>query len=705
MTALHTIVPMLAAVSSFLLVAAVVVKRPHSRSQIMFGAGMLGFGVEALVRYLLGTATEPGHAAIWLQIIYTVGLLIPIPWALFVVALGTHGSASASVARWRLAARVGAGLALTAVVVAALLPPYAVASLAGPALVAQLTPSGRYGVIVQILATVGVLGGLEACLRTSSRDARWHIKYLLLGLGGILLVRFYVLSHTLLFNALQPMYFLSEAATLFVGNLTIGVALLRDRLLGAEIVVSRQVLFRSVIIGAAGIYLFVVGVLGWLLSWLAIPETLFWGSVVAFVSAVSLGALLLSDDVRWRVKRFLERHFYRGKYDYRHQWISFTKRLGSLVTLDELAPQLLGAVSEATGARKAALYLLDPRDGQHHLTHALGPWRVTPILSPGSGLLQAVRDGRAPVMLRSSGGHPWEGVHGPEGLTPFADVAVAVPLAWQGALVGLMLLGPERTGTPYTAEDMEFLATVSEQAAGTIVTTRLSENLARSREFEAFHRLTSFVIHDVKNAVAALSMLSRNALDNFDDRDFQRDAIKTLSRTVDRMKALLGRLSSSPDVRSFQFVELDLGALAAATAAPLVAGSRVGLVSDLQATPRVLGDPDALERVFQNLVTNAIESMDGDGRVTVRTAVRGDVVACSIADTGCGIPAQFIKKSLFVPFQSTKKGGWGIGLYQASEIVAAHRGQIEVESEEGTGTTFTMLLPAAPSSAQGAGPA
>ena len=321
----------------------------------------------------------------------------------------------------------------------------------------------------------------------------------------------------------------------------------------------------------------------------------------------------------------------------------------------------------------------------------------------GMHTLQVMRDGRAPVMLRSSGGHPWEGVHGPEGLTPFEDVAVAVPLVWQGRLVGLMLLGPERMGTPYTAEDMEFLATVSEQAAGTIVTTRVSENLARSREFEAFHRLTSFVIHDIKNAVSSLSMLSRNALDNFDDHEFQRDAITTLSKTVNRMKSLLGRLSPAPDVRSFQFV--DLGALAAAIAAPLVQRSRVTLECDLPAVPCVLGDPDALERVFQNLVTNAIEAMDGEGRLMVRTAVRDGLVACSISDSGCGISAEFIKRSLFVPFQSTKKGGWGIGLYQASEIVAAHRGRIEVESEEGTGTTFTMLLPAAPRSAHVAGPA
>jgi len=686
MSTLQVVVPVLAAISSFVLMGAVVIRRPLTRSQLMFAIGMLGFTLEALTHYLLRTA-EPARAMSWLHLMQAVGLVLPIPWVLFVIALGTQTSV-AHAARWRLAVRVGAGVGLAALG-GALAFADLIAAVTGAAPLAQLTPAGRYAVIFQILATVGVLGGLEACLRTSDRDARWHIKYLLLGLGGIFLVRFYFLSHALLFNVVESTHLLTEAATLFVGNLTIGVALLRDRLLSAEVVVSRHILYRSVIIAAAGSYLFMVGVLGWLLRWLSVPEALFWGSLVVFVSVLGLGAFLLSDDVRWWIKRFVERHFYQGKYDYRHQWMSFTKRLGSLLTLDELGPQFLAAVAEATGARNAALYLLDDRDGRYHLAQVLGPWQLTPAVSGESALLEAVRHRRAPAML------PSHGVRGAGESADLADVAVVVPVRWRGSLIGLILLGPERTGAPYAAEDLEFLATVSEQAAGMIMTTKLSENAARSREFEAFHRLTSFVIHDVKNAVAALSMLSRNALDNFDDPEFQRDAIRTLSKTVDRMRELLGRLSSAPDVARFRFVDLDVGALAARVATPLVDGQRLTLICDLQQVPRVLGDPDALGCVLQNLVVNAVEATDGEGQITLRTELRSGLVACSVSDTGCGIPADFMKQSLFVPFRTTKKNGWGVGLYQANEIVTAHRGRLEVESEEGKGTTFTMLLPPA----------
>ena len=133
-----------------------------------------------------------------------------------------------------------------------------------------------------------------------------------------------------------------------------------------------------------------------------------------------------------------------------------------------------------------------------------------------------------------------------------------VPLRWRDELTGFLLIGPERTGVSYTIEDLEFMATVGEQAAGAIVTARLSESLAQSREFEAFHRLTSFVIHDLKNSISALSLLSDNALKNVDDPEFQRDAIKTVAKTADRMKVLLRRLSSAPESAALRIEPVDL---------------------------------------------------------------------------------------------------------------------------------------------------
>jgi hypothetical protein len=683
---------LLAAISSLALAAVGLALRPRGWLKWSFALGMVGFTTESLAGYVLLTATElPGERLLWVRLVQAAGVVLPIPWAFFVAALISPKEARVSLG-WRFGLAGGSGLLLLASAVVASFQAFQISDTPGAFSAARLDVVGHWGVIVQLLATVGILAALEACLRTAKHDTRWRIKHLVLGLGGVFLVRFYLLSHALLFDTVMASYLTIGAATLFVGNLVIGASLARGRLLGVELTVSRHILYRSVVVGVLGFYLFVVGALGWLLNRLGIPGDLFWGSLAVFVSALGLAALLLSDDVRWRVKRFIGLNFYRSKYDYRQQWITFTKRLGSLLTVEDLAPQLLGAVTEALGTANGGLYLADGRNGRYHLAGAVWVSDLPPTLRPDSPLVTRLRVERTPLLC-GKGGASASGAWRDPDLAAFGDGAVAVPLHWRGALAGLMVVGPERTGAPYSPEDFEFLTTVGEQAVGAIMTARLSETLAQTREFEAFHRLTSFVIHDLKNSISALSMLSQNALAHFDDPEFQRDSIKTLSRTVDRMKALLAKLSTAPHLSPLRFQSVELSALVLEAVSPFAGDTRVHLVKNLAPAVPVRGDPETLLRVIQTIVTNAVQSLDGDGVVTAKTYEDQRWAVLSVTDTGCGIPEEFLRKSLFTPFRSTKKGGWGIGLYQAKGIVEGHGGTIEVASKEGEGTTVWVRLP------------
>jgi putative PEP-CTERM system histidine kinase len=235
---------------------------------------------------------------------------------------------------------------------------------------------------------------------------------------------------------------------------------------------------------------------------------------------------------------------------------------------------------------------------------------------------------------------------------------------------------------------------VAQQSAGALATAQLGETLTRAREFEAFHRLTSFVIHDIKNSISALSMLSDNALRHFDDPEFQRDAVKTVARTADRMKSLLARLSTAPDATASRREPVDVRGLARDATKHLSGNDRIELVHELGAVPPVSGDAEALLRAIQNLVSNAVQSIQSRGVVTVRVAEVGGRITLEVADTGCGMSEDFVRRSLFSPFRTTKKGGWGIGLYQTKGVIEAHGGTIEVTSKEGAGTTFRVSLPA-----------
>ena len=693
-SSVHGVALALAALSALALAVGVAVGGSSPLTKWSFVLGMVGLAVEAAAGFALVTLTEQVvDRLFWLRFREVAALGLLIPWGVFVASLFAPAAG-----RWPLALRVGLGagslvIAGTAVAVATR-PAFKLADIAAPFYAAQLDQVGQVSTTIELLVTVALLGGLDTYLRGSRHEDRWRMKYLVVGLGGIFLVRFFLLSQMLLFHVLLGVYLTTSAVTLVLGNLAVGASLVRTRFLRSEVTVSRDLVYRSLVVVALGGYLLVVGALGWLLNYLGIPEELLWGSVLVFVSALVVGAVLLSENLRWRLKRFVARHFYRTKYDYREQWLRFTQRLGSLVSLEQLGPVLVSGVTEAAGAARGALYLADARDGRYQLAGAVELEGIPTTLDAGSPLPARLSGELAPVPLAGGLAATPPGAFLGEG-------GVAVPLRWGGELVGFMLVGPERAGTPYSREDLEFFMTVGEQAAGVIVTARLSETLAQAREFEAFHRLTSFVIHDLKNAVSALSMLSQNALQHFDDPEFQKDALRTLSRTVDRMKALLARLAAAPDAGQLRSDPVDLSALALEATRPLD-GGRVSLVKEFAPIATVRGDAEALLKVIQNLVTNAVEAVGRHGTITVRSYEETDYVVCEVTDTGCGMSSEFIQKSLFAPFKSTKSGGWGIGLYQAKGIVTAHGGTIEVTSREGTGSTFRLRLPLTSREGEGA---
>ena len=682
-----TLATLTAAASSLALGVGTVARRPRTILHWAFAIGMAGFAAEAVSAWILLTHTSaPEARGSALQALEILRLVLLVPWAVFAVHLLHRGERHSG---WSLHyGLIGwtAGLIATIAIVLSV-PPYLVYETEAAFYAARLTTSGRVSAAVQLASLVGLLVTLEATLRSSRGFSRWRTKFLVLGLGGAVLARVYFLSQTLLFSALMASHVMTIAGIQILANVVIVVSLLRDRLT-ADVRVSRHVVYRSVAAGALGLYLIAVGGVGWVLNYYGLSDAVVWSSLAIFVTAVALAAVMLSESVRWKIKRFLSTHVYHSKYDYRVQWISVTKRLGSLLTVGELAPQLLQTSVDAVGATTGVLYLSTGAT-DYRAACFVGFEPPTERVAPDGAVAKTLASTETLVVLGDGGTDLWPTLH-----PDLGDGAVAVPLRRGAELIGFMVIGAERTGARYTGEDLEFLSTVAEQGAVAISTLRLSESLAQAREFEAFHRLTSFIIHDLKNSISALSMLSTNALKHFDDPEFQRDAVKTLARTVERMTNLIGRLSAGPELPKPNKTAVDVAALVLEATVPLLNNPKIAVVKELASVPPIPGDPDALLRVVQNLVTNAIESMHGHGTVTLKTFEREGRACVVVADTGGGMSEDFVRTSLFAPFRSTKRSGWGIGLYQSKGIVEAHGGTIDVVSAPGQGTTFEIRLPA-----------
>jgi len=658
-----------------------------------FVFGMAMFGVEAFTTVMLrGAADLPSTQLFWLKIREGARIGAPLGWTVFVGALTRHHTAPLP-RPWKVG--VGAGVLITVGLFAAVwtvgamrIPVYSgsfFSTLFGRAVV---TDVGVGSAALQLILTLATLAGLEACLRTSRGPKRRRAKFLVLGLGGILLIRFYWLSQLALFRTITTMDLDIEAVTLLIGNAVLAVGLARSRWSDMQLAVSPVVVYRSVTFLILGSYLLAIGGLGWLLNYLQIPEQAFWVTVGVFVSALALAAILLSERAQWRAKRFISRYVYRTKYDYREQWITFTRRLGTLLTVDDLSRELLEVIREAVGSTGAILYIADDRNRTYHVAGALWIPEQAPSVTADDPSVAALATADGPTILDSD--LAWGGA---ALARAFPAGSAMVPLRWGGRLIGFFVLGPERTGMPYTPEDVEFMSTMAQQAAGAIVTAQLSESMARDREFEALARVASFVVHDLKNLTAGLSLLSQNAVKYLDDPQFQKDAVLSLARTVDRMQALLARLSSRAEPLVHLDQDVDVAQVVREAVETIAAPNGVSVLTELERVPVVRGDSEALGRLVLNLVNNAVQAVSGPGTIIVTVKLRSDAVILAVADTGCGMSEEFIRESLFVPFRTTKRGGWGIGLYQVKEIVERHGGTLAVTSREGQGTTFEIALP------------
>jgi putative PEP-CTERM system histidine kinase len=238
---------------------------------------------------------------------------------------------------------------------------------------------------------------------------------------------------------------------------------------------------------------------------------------------------------------------------------------------------------------------------------------------------------------------------------------------------------------------IDLLKIAGNQAASYLAQYEAANALMVARQFESFNRMSTFVVHDLKNLVSQLSLLMSNAERHKHNPEFQQDMIETVDFSVQKMKLLLQKLSRSvaPEHAGALSIERLLKQAVALKAAfepkPVLTVAEPGLT--------VLADWERLERVVGHLIQNAIEATAKDGRVEIELARAGEAVVIRITDNGEGMSEEFIRERLFKPFESTKSAGMGIGVFESQEYIQELGGVLEVTSVPAQGSTFTIMLP------------
>jgi len=220
-----------------------------------------------------------------------------------------------------------------------------------------------------------------------------------------------------------------------------------------------------------------------------------------------------------------------------------------------------------------------------------------------------------------------------------------------------------------------------------------SESLTHARQFEAYNRLSAFVVHDLKNLVAQLSLVVMNAEKHRDNPDFIDDAIDTMANSVDKMNRLLAQLRKG-DIEAVNEKKVRLQELLASVVEQQKNQRPVPDIIAAAEDINLLVNKDKLVAVLGHLLQNAQDATEDSGWVKINLYKTDNQAIIELEDNGRGMDAQFVRDRLFKPFDTTKgNAGMGIGVFEARQFVEQQGGRIAVQSQLGQGTKFTLKLP------------
>jgi hypothetical protein len=551
-----------------------------------------------------------------------------------------------------------------------------------------LGDAGLLFYVAIMVSLIIALVNLEVTYVNASPSATWKVKYELIGLGTILTVQVFYFSQALLYRSLNMNYLPLRSFMYLVATALMAFSFIwRRGKAHIHIQVSRQMALKSFILFAVGIYLIMLGLLGEGMKYLgsAFPRTV--SIALAFLTGIALLILLLSERFKREVKVALHKNFYQNKHDYRTQWLHFTEQLSTSRSGEELLQRILSAYCGIFGIGGAALFLFVEEQGGYCATASYEMNPVSRMITPDNSLVRFMKERAWVVNVNDENPEIAE-----ENRLFFEhnDLSFIIPLFDGERLEGFITLGHIiKNNEVYNYEDYDLMKTIARQASQAILHQRLSEQITQAREMEAIGNVATFVVHDLKNLVATLSLIVDNAGKYMQNPDFQKDMLASLGNTAEKMRVLIGRLKNLGDKSLLNLYPVDLLELTDKTA-QLVSADRITVSGNPE---RIIADGEEIQKVVINLLINAVEASDHEQPILAKVGNDDGTSFIQISDQGCGMSDHFIRTKLFKPFTSSKKQGLGIGLYQCRKIIESHGGRIEVSSLEGSGSVFTVWFP------------
>jgi putative PEP-CTERM system histidine kinase len=573
--------------------------------------------------------------------------------------------------------------------------------LLGVELVAQLFPDVRnWGgtASLQLLGHLGfAIAGLiliEQLYRSTRPEMRWAVKYLYIGMGTLFVYDFFLYADALMFKQVDAALWQARGFTSALVVPFVAVAATRNPNWSVRVFVSRQVVFHATTLLVSGGYLILMAAVGYYIRYYGGT----WGKAtqIAFVftGICFLAVVLFSGTIRAKLKVFVNKHFFSYKYDWRDEWLRVIQTLSEGPGGDEIRTRVVQAISDCVEARGGYLWMLNG-DGRYQ---CVSQWQMSDLnlgIDVQSELVNYFLSSDWIIDIDELLASPerYDYLKVDDQLTAVHDAWLIVPIKHHENLIGFVLLVRSQSLPLINWEDRDLIKAAAKQAGSYLALLQASEALNQANQFEAFNRLSAFVVHDLKNLIAQLELVVKNAERHKNNPAFMDDAVNTIGNAVSKMGRLLAQLRQgrfeSTKTKQFYIEE----SVAQAVNELYLFRPKPNLtVKDNYL--EIIADKDRFTAIMVHMIKNAQEATDESGEVNVIIERLDNNAVISIQDNGSGMEESFIKERLFRPFQTTKgNAGMGIGVYETREYVNSLNGSLSVVSHVGKGTEFTISIP------------
>lgn len=533
---------------------------------------------------------------------------------------------------------------------------------------------------------------LEQLYRGAGSQVRWAIWPLVIAIACVSLFDFVIYAQAMMVHRLDFDFWFSRG---YISILVVPLIMISTRRIKngtVRIFVSRNVVFYSSMLMIAGLYLIVMAIVGYVLSYLGGK----WGSVfsVGFLvlGGVVLVVLLATEKLRRNIKVLIAKNFFANKYEYRDEWLNLIEKIESSEAENnyQMATQIM--MSKSNAKFGAIVKQITNTQFETKYSHGLDFEEMfTPQLihlchfcKREGWIIDLAEYTDAPSVYPDLSLNllQWQD----------KNISVVVPIFIGKEFYGLFILATDDKVSKLNWEDRDLFFAVSKQLGNVLSLHEANDKIAESKQFDAFNRMSAFLVHDLKNIQAQLTLITTNAEKHRDNPEFINDVFETVDSATERLGKVLSQLRNK-QVAQAKHNTVNVSVLVGKVVKQRnVKKPRVDL--NVTGIHKVVADEDVMFSVLNHLIQNAQEATHIDGWVKVSVKGASNDIQIIIEDNGSGMSKTFIEKRLFKPFDTTKgNAGMGIGVYEAKQFIESISGVIKVESEEGVGTKFIVNIP------------